>query len=138
MMSKRCANCAETLPREEFYRRSATKDGLQSWCKKCQRAYDQANRKAGTRKTGTPRQRQRWNLSGRYGLTPKQVEEMKESQGAVCAICGTTPNQWVVDHCHETGKVRGMLCHHCNIRLPTVEDGAFVDAALRYLSNPLT
>lgn len=135
MMSKRCARCAETLPLEEFYRQASAKDGLQAWCKPCQRTYDYANRAAGTRKMGTPQQRRRWNLSGRYGLTPQQVAEMKERQGGACAICRKVPKRWVVDHCHATGKVRGLLCHRCNIHLPIIEDAAFVDAAQRYLSG---
>ena len=133
MMSKRCARCAKTFPFGAFHRQSSSKDGLQAWCKKCQRAYDQANRKAGTRKTGTPEQRRKWNLSRRYALTPQEVAELKEQQGGVCAICGKVPERWVVDHCHATGKVRGLLCHRCNIHLPIIEDAAFVDAAQRYL-----
>jgi len=135
MMSKRCARCAETKPRSEFYRKSDMGDGLQAWCKKCQLAYDHANRVAGTRKAGTPEQRHKWQLAGRYGLTPQQVAEMKERQSGVCAICGKVPRRWVVDHCHVTGEVRGLLCHGCNIHLPIIEDAAFVDAAQRYLSS---
>src|SRR5690606_20772652 len=54
-----------------------------------------------------------------YGLTQSDVESMIESQGGLCAICGERPEDRIrlglgVDHCHETGAVRGMLCSNCN------------------------
>lgn len=132
---KRCRKCGEMKPLTEFHRRSEAKDGLQSWCKVCALEYDQANRKAGTRKLGTPGQVRKWNLNSRYGLTPQQVAKMKEKQGMVCAICGEAPERWVVDHNHNTGAVRGMLCHQCNIKLPVVEDLDYRESALAYLSR---
>jgi len=90
---------------------------------------------AGTRKVGTRKQRRKWNLNRRYGLTPQEVAGMKEKQGNVCAICGRTPGRWVVDHNHQTGAVRGLLCHGCNIKLPAVEDKAFRNSSLEYLSR---
>lgn len=55
----------------------------------------------------------------KYGLTLVEVEEMR-SHG--CAICGRTEGngrfgQLHIDHCHDTGKVRGVLCHSCNVSL---------------------
>lgn len=62
-----------------------------------------------------------------YGLTQEQFEAMLEAQGGRCAICRTdTPggrdNRWHVDHCHATGKVRGLLCNGCNIGLGHFKD----------------
>jgi hypothetical protein len=57
-------------------------------------------------------------LLRRYGITPEQLAKMVAAQGGCCAICGnpfaTTPH---VDHCHRTGRNRGLLCFTCNIRL---------------------
>lgn len=49
--------------------------------------------------------------------------------------CGCEPRRPVVDHDHETGIVRGIICHACNIKLPAVEDAGFLAAALRYLGR---
>jgi hypothetical protein len=61
----------------------------------------------------------KWHLKTKYGLTPEQYEEMLERQGGGCAICGTAPGETAlhVDHCHETGRVRGLLCFCCNAGL---------------------
>lgn len=54
-----------------------------------------------------------------YGLTVKQYELMLVGQGDCCALCGSAdPEHWSgqfqVDHCHKTGRVRGLLCARCN------------------------
>lgn len=61
----------------------------------------------------------KWHLKKKYGLTPEQYDEMLEAQGGGCAICGTPPGDIAlhVDHCHETGRVRGLLCFPCNAGL---------------------
>jgi len=52
------------------------------------------------------------------GFTKKQWEKMFDSQGRVCAICGSdSPHHkkgWQLDHCHKTKVVRGLLCSSCN------------------------
>ena len=51
-----------------------------------------------------------------YGVTRKDVHSMLDSQDNKCAICGLhlEYKQVQLDHCHSTGKVRGLLCHKCN------------------------
>lgn len=49
----------------------------------------------------------------RYGLTPGQLAELIEAQGERCAVCGST-ERLHVDHCHQTGAIRGLLCNGCN------------------------
>lgn len=75
------------------------------------------------------------NLATRYGLTPMQVEEMLAKQGGKCALCGGEMARPVIDHCHQTGAVRGILCHPCNIKLPAVEDMGWVMLAWAYLEG---
>jgi hypothetical protein len=62
----------------------------------------------------------------RYGLTEDAYTTMFLGQGCKCAICGTdTPGNsrdWHVDHDHISGKVRGILCHHCNLMLGNAKD----------------
>ena len=60
-----------------------------------------------------------------YGMTLAQVSEMKEKQGNKCAICQRHPATnavFCVDHSHETGKVRGLLCQDCNRALGLLRD----------------
>lgn len=60
-----------------------------------------------------------------YGITVKQKEEMLSAQGGCAACGGNEPNSkkgWHIDHCHATGKVRGILCHHCNSSLGNARD----------------
>ena len=72
--------------------------------------------------------RRAWQLKERYNLTPEQYANIFASQGGRCAMndCRTPDpggrhNQWHVDHDHETGIVRGILCAACNIKLGTYE-----------------
>ena len=81
--------------------------------------------------------RERWLK--RYGLTVEGYDLLSEQQEGRCAICGTdTPNgrNWHVDHDHKTNKVRGLLCHNCNILLGNAhDDPAILQAAIDYLSS---
>lgn len=64
-------------------------------------------------------------LRQRYGITVAEYEAMYEAQGGVCAICGQSETgihyrtqeamRLAVDHDHETGQIRGLLCRHCNM-----------------------
>lgn len=67
----------------------------------------------------------RWQFKTKYGISIEDYESLRESQGRACAICGRTdpigrvskfgPDYWLhVDHDHETGNVRGLLCSNCN------------------------
>lgn len=75
-------------------------------------------------------------LKQRYGLSVEQFDEMVQQQRGQCVICGTSepgnrfnkPGRWYVDHCHATGKVRGLLCAKCNAGL-----GFFGDDPVRLL-----
>ena len=76
----------------------------------------------------------------KYGLTPETYEELLNSQGRRCAIClVSTPSGkkgWHVDHCHKTGKVRGILCNNCNVVLGHARDEiATLQLAVAYLER---
>lgn len=60
-----------------------------------------------------------------YGIAHDVYLEMLEKQGGGCAICGRAPGKFRhhVDHCHKTGRVRGILCHQCNWYIGKVERG---------------
>jgi hypothetical protein len=77
-------------------------------------------------------------LRKRFGITANQYDGMYLSQGGVCAICYKPEigQRLSVDHCHKTGKVRGLLCDTCNTTLGKFEDipERFISAAI-YLQN---
>ncbi len=82
-----------------------------------------------------------WNLIHKYGITLKDYKSILEQQGNKCAICGETgPGggrvNFYVDHDHVTNKVRGLLCHSCNVGLGHFRDSRdILSAAMQYLGD---
>ena len=79
-----------------------------------------------------------WRKNGIH-FTIEQRDAMLSAQGGRCAICGTDEpggRGWHLDHCHVTGRVRGILCHHCNIGLGNFKDNPeFMREAIKYLEE---
>ena len=73
----------------------------------------------------------------RYGLTPALYLDIVVAQAGLCPICGAQLTGRVhVDHCHETGRVRGVLCHQCNCGIGFLrDDSTIVAQALAYLKE---
>lgn len=123
--TKHCNKCGETKSVDQFHNDRKRKDGKYPYCRPCNNAqmviwrakYPDRSQMATRR--GTLR---------KYGLTLADYERLLESQDGRCAICGTddpghTPGRlFDVDHDHDTSKVRGLLCQHCNMGL-----GQFAD-----------
>lgn len=128
-ISARCAKCGADKPITCFHRQG--KRGHHAWCKDCYNANARANRK----RRHDPEQRRRNNLWSRYRLRPEDADALLSASDGVCAICGDPPDRPVIDHDHDTGHVRGILCHRCNIALPAVEDADWLAAALHYLGR---
>lgn len=78
---------------------------------------------------------QKWyHIFKKYGLTQSQYTKMLTEQNGLCKVC--TDNQAVVvDHCHLTGKVRGLLCHRCNHGLHILDVPGLLELAQRYLNE---
>jgi Recombination endonuclease VII len=82
--------------------------------------------------------RMKAHLKKKYDITPERFDEMVAEQNGRCAICGGESNgkRLHVDHCHETGKVRSLLCYGCNSGLGSFKDNiGRVIAALQYLQS---
>ncbi len=77
----------------------------------------------------------------KYGITIAQYDEMLRLQGGVCALCRVPGrmgkyDKLDVDHCHETGRVRGLLCITCNHALGVLGDSAErLERAVAYLKG---
>jgi hypothetical protein len=79
-------------------------------------------------------QRER-KLKSKYGLTRQAYEALLDAHGRACAICGGK-DRLHVDHSHEDGHVRGILCGRCNPALGLLGDNiAGLERALRYLQE---
>jgi len=124
---KKCTKCKKEKEDWEFNTDNhSTSTGLYSYCKDCAA-------------------RKKWenDLHRKYNLTVKQYELMLKSQNEVCAICSKIQTRkrkdkirrLCVDHCHKTGKIRGLLCHKCNIRLRELEDEDWTPKAQAYLEK---
>lgn len=87
----------------------------------------------------------RWQFKTKYGITIEDYETLRDAQGRACAICGRVdpigrvskfgPEYWLaVDHDHDTGRVRGLLCSNCNQALGLLnENPDLVRKAIAYL-----
>jgi hypothetical protein len=125
----RCPRCEAEKPRSAFGGRTRRAH----YCKPCTNATAREWRQRN--KTLHARNQRRYFL-GRNGLTEATYEELREAQDGKCAICGTVPNgDLAVDHDHETGIIRGLLCTRCNAGLGYFKDDR---TALRRAANYLT
>ncbi|WUO43898.1 endonuclease VII domain-containing protein [Streptomyces sp. NBC_00285] len=102
--SKHCQGCGESKPHSGWHRKASTSDGWASRCKACRAVEARAKR-----------------LERNYGMTEAERDEMVAVQRGLCAICLTAPAVHV-DHCHKTGRVRGVLCFNCNSGLGLLRD----------------
>lgn len=136
---KRCPACRCEKEGSGFSRNRTTRDGLSTYCKIC----DAARSRKWKSKNPEARKKtvSKWRLENRealkrsqrkcrYGVTSEQYDQMLIGQGGVCAICGQPdPRRSLsVDHNHETGEVRGLLCDRCNTGLGKFQDRADLTA----------
>lgn len=70
------------------------------------------------------------HLRRTYGLTEDEYDALLASQDSRCAVCRRESDRLVVDHCHDSGRVRGILCGQCNLALGLVRDDPEVLAGL--------
>ena len=113
-----CTHCKQDKPAtaEFFPLHNKKRNGLDSWCRTCRATYRSAN------------------CRGRHKavISDQALVELKEST-MECVICGMEA-KLVVDHDHVTGKIRGMLCNHCNRGLGHFrDDPALLEFAAQYL-----
>jgi len=117
----------------KFYDRWTQKRYLSARCKVCHHEYERQS-------PTTRRNRKAEKLQLRYGMTYEQWERMRENENYRCMICGITEEEvgrkLDVDHCHSSGKVRGLLCNPCNSMLGHAKDNTeILQSAIKYLKE---
>ena len=117
---KRCPHCDATKPFDDFTKCRTRKDGYACYCRPCMQAK---------------------LYQHRYGISLEEIQNLWASQGCRCAICQRA--EWsersgmpFVDHDHETGAIRGLLCYSCNTALGCFQDDiARLSRAITYLQE---
>jgi len=149
---RKCTRCSEVKVPEEFPRDRGRTDGRAQYCKICSAQKSNLYRKVISpelhnerKKASYGRNREtfrRYRLMNRFGLTLERYREMFAQQEGLCAICrkpevGTREGNVIelaVDHDHETGENRQLLCGNCNKGLGSFQDSVeLLEAALVYL-----
>jgi hypothetical protein len=119
--SKMCFMCKRDLPAELFQRAIRGKHGLYSYCRECSaarlREYRKNNPNYGQWEREYRKKHENSDHYRRvYGISLEEYKELCKS--GTCSLCGATSpgtnGHWPVDHCHATGRVRGVLCMRCN------------------------
>ena len=112
--NKKCPRCKDWKPESDFYVSKKSKDGFSSPCKSCE-----SHR----------------HLFDAYGISPEQYADLMRGHEGACAIC-LKQVSLMVDHDHETGQVRGLLCRKCNLALGYLEDNMErINRAFTYLER---
>lgn len=78
------------------------------------------------------------NRRRNYGLEPDKYQKLLDNSGNKCMICGDSPKKRSlhIDHCHNTGIIRGLLCHGCNTALGLFKENISVMLkAIKYLEG---
>lgn len=144
--SKVCPRCKIDKPRADYsiVEAGKRKGHLHGRCKTCNATA--ARIAFAVTRDANPEKHlhvQRKSRLKKYGLTPEDYAQKLIAQNNSCEICGTKEaggrtykhTRWVafsVDHCHATGKVRGLLCRSCNTMLGLLQDN--VDLATRAIN----
>lgn len=137
---KKCSTCHHLRTRDYFWKRTDAPDGLEYTCKVCVNA--RKRRACKGKEFNEARRDTKWagHLKRNFGITVEEYDAMLERQGGVCAICNNPETKTTadrienlsVDHCHQSGSIRGLLCRSCN--RSTGQLGDTVEAVRRVLN----
>ena len=157
--TKTCTKCTREKDLDDFAKNARRRDGRSSWCKKCDSERKTAYAEADPEKYRATRRRymkeyrrrnpakmaeqdRRTDLKRKFGLTVQEFDEMLAAQGGVCRLCrreraDSRGYRLHVDHCHDTGRVRGLLCGACNMGIGQLQhDPVLLLHAIEYLKEP--
>ena len=144
--TKKCVKCGKDKKLADFYKDSKLKNGYTSYCKDCHKIYNKLWREKNTywkqrlkdyKKTPAGQLTTLKTRVKKFGITVEDYYELKEKQNGRCAICGgkdVANRDLAIDHNHQTGTVRGLLCVHCNCLLGNAKDDIYtLQCAIDYL-----
>lgn len=146
-MEIRCSRCKNDKPADSFHFKNQKLGKRSSVCKVCQKAYnsehyrsnaDKYRGKAKEWKKANPVKNRNYKLKQTYGVSVDVIDDLRESQERLCAICGDPErsSDLVIDHCHSTSKVRAILCRRCNLALGLMADNPeYLKQAAEYLNS---
>ena len=131
---KTCFNCKVEKPVSEFYKSNVKY--YQTECKLCNRERKQRWHKTEAGKISSANTK----LKKRFGITIEEYNKMYDAQDGKCLICEATESVFnhrlAVDHCHTSGKIRGLLCKACNVGLGNFKDNkSYLQKAIAYLEK---
>lgn len=130
---KTCSTCKVEKGVAEFFRDRHTADGYCYSCKSCMGVFHRRFLQA--RPTYAAAKMHKASLA-RFGMTPAEYQQILDWQNGVCCICGEPPTtkRLAVDHDHQTGESRNLLCSACNTAIGLFrEDPARLRAAADYI-----
>ena len=150
----RCSVCKQEKPREQFFKNKSKACGISAACKPChleqRRIYVREGRKFDENFRPKYRHKEDYynrlnkekNLKRKYGLTVLEFDKMRMIQQFKCAICSKHETELGeilhVDHDHNTGKVRGLLCLNCNHGIGMLKDNLInMQNAVKYLTKSI-
>lgn len=133
---KICSKCKIPKEKKEFGLASSKKSGLHSHCSPCKKA-DRAKKRKDDPE-GTKKRDFANDLKKNYGITPQEYDTLYAEQNGRCACCQIHESAFKrglhVDHDHNSGQVRGLLCTRCNPGIGYFEDSIEkLEMAIAYL-----
>ena len=133
-----CKSCSSDR-RKKYYAKNADKERERSKKYRVENADKVRESKKKYYAENSDRARDR-NLQNRYGIGHEEYLELFEKQDGKCKICETTSNRklkhFAVDHCHDTGDVRGLLCSNCNTAIGLLKDNPdLLRTAAKYIEK---
>ncbi len=147
-MKKLCVDCNTEKPITDFYVEKNSKDGKRANCKACKnkktyswrsRNADKYNKSMREYQAANPLRRDDCDLKRKYGVSRKWFEETLQSQNNTCAVCkkpnASQKRRLAVDHHHQSGTVRGILCYNCNRLLHAFDNIDLFKNIINYLKK---
>ena len=126
--TKFCIMCGEEKSLEEFSPDLRQPSGKQAKCRKCVADFQRGRRSKEIVRND--------NLKQLYKITIKEYEILYLAQDGKCKICNKHFEQLVIDHCHNTKKIRGLLCTNCNVGIGNLKhDVNILINAIVYLKS---
>lgn len=145
---KICNKCLIEKDEKEFFKDAASSDGRYSICKSCKtkstlqwrsKNKDLYNKNMREYQASHKDNRRNCDYKRTYGITLEDFNRILTAQNGLCAICGksnaSSKRHFAIDHCHKTGKVRGILCYGCNRALHILDSEELLKKALTYLEK---